>query len=179
MVDGRECRYDEYVGSMNCGIWEQEERYSYDEMDRRYESNNEEYGAGGRLIRRGDVEYRYNENGEVKEIIDYANLEIRVLSWDIYGRLREVEIGGCEDEAGCSRLEINNIEKTIRYYYDGLGRRIGKEIEMADGSRHLPKILCKAGIEQKGSSEGIFEDSQKKRLVVTERGKIFQSFSRE
>ncbi len=105
------------------------------------------YGAGGRLERVGSTELRYDGAGNLieKRLVDGARWTYR---WNAAGRLIEV---------------VRPDEKSVRFAYDALGRRVSKEFEgrktdfVWDGNDLVHERVTSAGGEAAPITTWVFE----------------------
>lgn len=74
------------------------------------------YDAQDRLTSYGDLDYAYNENGELESITDTNTSDVTLFEYDSLGNLRSVELPDTT---------------LIEYVIDGRGRRVGKTVDAA------------------------------------------------
>jgi RHS repeat-associated protein len=110
-----------------CEATGREQRFRYDAAGNPHEAGAEcparEYGPGGRLLRRGDAEYAWDEAGRVREKREGA--QVHRYAWDAAGRLAGVVLPD---------------GRRAEYAYDPLGRRLEARVLAAATVSARPKV---------------------------------------
>jgi len=138
------------------------EAFAYDETDNHAETHDgaqaRTYGAGDRLLRCGDTEYRWNDEGRTVEKHDKAR-GVSTYTWDPRGMLGAV---------------LTPEGKLVEFEYDAFDRRTLKRVSERDGAswrltavtqywwdRHVPVHECRTSRRANGDA------------VVEERSYVF------
>ncbi|NLE85191.1 MAG: RHS repeat protein, partial [Myxococcales bacterium] len=93
-----------------------EERFSYDAAGNLYDAAGREYDAGNQLLRRGNVDYCWNADGQLWEKHRHTpfGVEVTRYLWNDAGQLRTVELPD---------------GRTVSFAYDPFARRVHKRVE--------------------------------------------------
>lgn len=110
-------------------------RYRYDAAGNLFEvgpgAPRRDYGAGGRLLRMGDTEYEWNEDGRLarkrhRPPVAPADADETDYHWDDHGFLRAL---------------VKSDGTVVEFSYDTFGRRLRKTISRSTGPGSTPEIL--------------------------------------